>query len=101
MKLLDRLLAKLGAGLLGLALCCGCSGGQVPPNVVTGITSGVNFAVCVLGQWAQCNASSTPWATCSVQIVQACGGDALSVAAVLDADAKAHGSVSPVDASAQ
>lgn len=62
-----------------------CANGQLPPNTVTGITAGVNFAVCVLGQYAQCTAAKTPWPTCTVQIIQACGGDAVSIAAVVDA----------------
>jgi hypothetical protein len=76
-------------GMLALmAMAAGCSScSAVTPTVATDVTAGVNFAVCVLGQVAQCEAASppTPWPTCSVNIISACGGSALQVAQVVDA----------------
>jgi hypothetical protein len=72
-----------------LALLPDCKGG-LTPQTIAGITDGANFAVCVLGQYAQCQAAKTPWPTCTLQIVNACGGDAVSIAAVVDAHRSAE-----------
>jgi hypothetical protein len=71
--------------LLGILAVAGCNCGLTTTQVATDVTAGLNFAVCVLGQFAQCEAASTPWPACSVNIVTACGGSALQVATVVDA----------------
>lgn len=77
--------AGIGLSALLASNLTGCVGGVPTPTTVTGITAGVNFAVCVLGQSSQCEAAQTPWPQCLVGIVQACGGDAANVAKVVDA----------------
>jgi hypothetical protein len=86
-------LAKAGA-TVGLVLLCFCTGAGssactsgVNPAV---ITPSVDFSVCVLAQYAQCEAGAVPWPTCAVAIVHACGGDAVAVASVVDAHRKAE-----------
>jgi hypothetical protein len=68
-----------------LASCGDLSCGASTSQIATDVTAGLNFAVCVIGQFAQCEAASTPAATCTVNIIASCGGSALQVAQVVDA----------------
>jgi uncharacterized protein YjeT (DUF2065 family) len=80
-----KTLTTLALMMLGAIGCSSC--GAITPTVATDVTAGVNFAVCVLGQLAQCESASPPtsWPVCSMNIVAACGGTALQVAQIVDA----------------
>ena len=79
---------RIAVALVSSVLVAACSSCGAPAStVVTDITAGLNFTICVLGQIATCEAATpvTPWPACSVQTIAACGGTALQVGQVLDA----------------
>jgi len=61
-----------------LLIFCGC------PQAVAVIGPGVDFAVCVIGEYER-EPAGTPIATVIADEIATCGGDALSIVRVLDA----------------
>ena len=78
-------LLALLASCLGAA-CSGCSGSP-SPNVIAPTIATV---VCILNQVSQCEAASTPWATCTANTIAACGTDVATIVNVWDAHVAAE-----------
>jgi len=83
------LLALIGPSVGVLAGGCSATTGGGGPNV---IAPGIEFAMCVLTNGAADVAKHMTPVEVTADLLAKCGGDLVSIANVLDADARAHDS---------